>query len=399
MTKVLILAAGVGSRLGHLTSDRPKCLVEFKDNPIIFYQLKNFFNAGLTDITFVGGYLSAKLLQFGLPLITNEEYRSTNMVKSLFTAHNLFDGENDLIISYADIITQPEIILDLQRQKGDHITVVSDLNWKRLWQLRLGENYLDDVESFQIDDDDQVLDLGRKVDDTRQVMGQYIGLLKIPRQYQHRLLSLYNSLAENYTFEGETPANMYMTTFLRLLIGRGFTVKSMPIKSGWLEIDTLKDIYAYNGLYRTDRLDEYCKIPQISSPSIILENYIESIKKGPSVNQIDKILVRFFRNTKSKIAQLDLIKLSRKVEISGVLYDDYSEDFKPFKQYGKCSRDRLIALLAALLIVAENEKKLYFANSVLKILDYSYLKNEFGALSLDLRFYTLKLVEQVLSND
>jgi len=38
--KMIILAAGEGSRLRPLTNDKPKCMVEFNGKPIVDYILK-----------------------------------------------------------------------------------------------------------------------------------------------------------------------------------------------------------------------------------------------------------------------------------------------------------------------------------------------------------------------
>ncbi len=48
--KAMILAAGLGSRLRHKTTDRPKALVEIDGKPIIQYQLSNLIKAGINEI-------------------------------------------------------------------------------------------------------------------------------------------------------------------------------------------------------------------------------------------------------------------------------------------------------------------------------------------------------------
>ena len=42
MTSVLILAAGQGTRLGPLTKDKPKCLLEFLGKSLLDYQIDIF---------------------------------------------------------------------------------------------------------------------------------------------------------------------------------------------------------------------------------------------------------------------------------------------------------------------------------------------------------------------
>ena len=52
----IILAAGRGSRMKHLTSERPKCMVKLQGKPLIEWQLEALRAAGIDDIAIVTGY-------------------------------------------------------------------------------------------------------------------------------------------------------------------------------------------------------------------------------------------------------------------------------------------------------------------------------------------------------
>ena len=54
--KILILAAGQGKRLRPLTNDIPKCMVKYKNKPIIDYIINSAKNFGINDIAVVSGY-------------------------------------------------------------------------------------------------------------------------------------------------------------------------------------------------------------------------------------------------------------------------------------------------------------------------------------------------------
>ena len=58
--KVIILAAGQGTRLRPLTDDRPKCMVEVNGRSIIERQLDTMHACGISDedITIICGYCS-----------------------------------------------------------------------------------------------------------------------------------------------------------------------------------------------------------------------------------------------------------------------------------------------------------------------------------------------------
>ena len=54
--KAIILSAGQGSRLGHLTDDRPKCLIEFGGRSLLDWQLDTLAANGVEDVVVVTGF-------------------------------------------------------------------------------------------------------------------------------------------------------------------------------------------------------------------------------------------------------------------------------------------------------------------------------------------------------
>ena len=54
--KAIILAAGQGSRLGHLTDDRPKCLIEFGGRSLLDRQLDALVANGVDEAVIVTGF-------------------------------------------------------------------------------------------------------------------------------------------------------------------------------------------------------------------------------------------------------------------------------------------------------------------------------------------------------
>ena len=54
--KAIILSAGQGSRLGHLTDDRPKCLIEFAGRSLLDRQLDALAANGIDEAVVVTGF-------------------------------------------------------------------------------------------------------------------------------------------------------------------------------------------------------------------------------------------------------------------------------------------------------------------------------------------------------
>ncbi len=114
--RAIILAAGIGNRMMPATVDRPKPMVRINGIRIIDTLLDALVNAGIKEITIIGGYRFEKLneLKIKYPfirLIENNEYASTNNISSaLLSFDTLHDGcyfcEADLFISNPQIITK-----------------------------------------------------------------------------------------------------------------------------------------------------------------------------------------------------------------------------------------------------------------------------------------------------
>ncbi|MBU4456362.1 MAG: NTP transferase domain-containing protein, partial [Nanoarchaeota archaeon] len=53
--KAIIIAAGMGSRLEHLTKDKPKCLLEFCGKTLLEHQLTAIRNNNISNISLIKG--------------------------------------------------------------------------------------------------------------------------------------------------------------------------------------------------------------------------------------------------------------------------------------------------------------------------------------------------------
>lgn len=241
--KMIILAAGQGIRLKPYTDDRPKCMVEYRNRPIIDYILETADAAGISDIAVVNGYRKDVLTEYlgrgRLTYYTNERYNSTNMVSTLFSAQDFMD--DDLIISYADIIYSKEILCALAAS-GDDFSVVVDRKWKELWSQRMA-NPLDDAETLKLSDG-KIIELGKKAKSYDEIQGQYIGLIKISKNVLNRVIDFYHSIDKSKVYDGKDFDNIYMTSFIQLIIDNLLDVKPVFIDGGWIEIDEVGDLKA-----------------------------------------------------------------------------------------------------------------------------------------------------------
>jgi choline kinase len=369
MTKAVILAAGFGSRLMPLTSDRPNGMVALMGLPLLARQIAVLRAGGISAISIVGGYRAECLDAFGLPVIANPAYDSTNMVESLMCARALFDGKDDVIMAYGDIVYEQRVLSALLQATGD-VIVTADLGWQRLWSARM-EDYASDVESFRVRADGSLAELGKRPRSLDEVEAQYIGLVRFPAACHASLLAFYDGLDRAARYDGQPFPKMYMTSFVQQLIDRGWNVRPALIENGWLEVDTVEDLQRYEALAAAGELDPICRLAPAPEPAELLERLLPVSVDAPlGVCDIRVLAACLLTSTKTGAVTLSLLdRMARKIEISGVLHQRYSEEgMKALPDSPAASGSEAAALLAAYLLAYDRTQDQRHLNTVLKAL-------------------------------
>ena len=144
---IVIMCAGKGSRLMPLTKDKPKCMVEVKDKPILRHILDNIeeSNIEVDNLILVVGYkkevihnyLKGYDCPFGLWIIPQNKLDGT--ANAIFLAKDTITTDTFLVLS-GDIIYKPEEIKDLASESNSLLCTTMD---KRLYEY--GTIDFDDV--------------------------------------------------------------------------------------------------------------------------------------------------------------------------------------------------------------------------------------------------------------
>ncbi len=258
-TNVIILAAGQGTRLRPYTDFLPKALVKLGGVPLLYRQVKTLNESRLSNIFVVTGYCEEKINDSRLTKIYNPEFATTNMVSSLYCAKHLFDGSADVIVSYGDIIYEKTVVSSLLSSE-DNVSVIVDRKWHSLWSIRM-EDPLSDAETLKLDKDGYIVELGKKPNKLEEIEAQYIGLLKISKSFAPYFFDLYESLEkDSVLYDGKDFKNMFMTTYLQLLIDNSVKIKAVPIHNGWLEVDSVDDLKRYDAMVANRTISNICNI-------------------------------------------------------------------------------------------------------------------------------------------
>jgi choline kinase len=240
--RALILAAGRGSRMGHLGGDRPKCLVELEGRPLIERQIAALRKGGVDEIGVVRGY-RAEMIDFpNLSYFANERWAETNMVMSLAAAAAWLRA-GPVIVSYGDIFYRGELVRGLAGAPGD-LVVSYDRAWRDLWTRRFADP-LADAETFRIATDGQLLEIGGKTTRIEDIEGQYMGLLKFTPPAWNAVETLLGTL------DAAVRYRLDMTGLLRrLLAGNHLAIGTFATDGQWGEIDNPEDVALYRKMVR-----------------------------------------------------------------------------------------------------------------------------------------------------
>jgi len=130
--QAIILAAGMGKRLGELTQKNTKCMVKVNGIPLIERMLTQLNKFKLSKIIIVIGYEGKKLIDFidsfykGIPIqyIENPIYDKTNNIYSLFLARQYLLEEDTLLLE-SDLIFEDNILNRLIEDSYPNLALVA----------------------------------------------------------------------------------------------------------------------------------------------------------------------------------------------------------------------------------------------------------------------------------
>lgn len=227
--KAIILAAGTGSRMLPLTKDTHKCLLKINDEPIIRNQINQLNNAGINDITLVGGYkfdLIKDYLKDEVDYAFNPFYETTNSLVSLWLA--VKDVDSDMLIINSDVIFDDELVKKMYGVDSE-IGVAISKSWsdERGYKAAIVDNFVVDM-SMNIDKD--------------KIGGEYAGMVFVKQKQLQKLKDKCEKLLLDKKF------NIWFEDMIVELIKDGANARSVDVDpEKWYELDTVEELeYARN---------------------------------------------------------------------------------------------------------------------------------------------------------
>ena len=247
--KAILIAAGEGSRMGALTKNLPKPLVDVNGSSIIERQLALLRKNSILDIVIITGPYSEKFDFANVNYVNDKNFKEHDQLGSLMCAKDNLD--DDVIILFADIIFEESILEQILESKHD-VTIAVDMNWKELYRNRKNNSFSDA--------DKVIIENGKatrifkkmKENDKNFTIGEFIGLMKLSQNGAKQFKEEYEKLEFSHsgTFhDAETLQTAKLIDILQDLIEKQIKVNTISITGKWCEIDTTEDLSVAKRLF------------------------------------------------------------------------------------------------------------------------------------------------------
>ena len=276
--KFLYLAAGKNNFHLDSSEDLPKCLTSFNNGETILDKiLSNLSQVGIDKIYVIGGYKILSLIEkySFLRFFYNEKWQITKSLSTLFRAKSEFN--DDLIISYSDVIYQSGLLNDLMLSPFD-ITIAYDSKWKNRYSGR-GVDFLIEAEKI-IKRQDGSIRLDKLSRDKDVVLGEFVGVFQIKR-------SLSNSLASEIDIVLKENNNSSVCDLINHLQSK-YSIGLIDVEGNWAELDSPEDLVNFKFGTKADTLKSLESKLQLSN---ILRQYKFTVQDYDSDSErvIDEI--------------------------------------------------------------------------------------------------------------
>jgi len=307
--QAIILAAGLGKRLGDLTKENTKCMVKIGGTMLIERMLNQIVQHKFNQIVIVVGYFGDKLIELigdnykGIPVkyVENPVYQTTNNIYSLYLAKDYLLND-DTILFESDLMFDDAILADLLNDPYPNLSTVAKF-----------ESWMDGT-VVMIDNQNYILSFipKRNFDFTRcedyyKTVNLYKFSASFSQNYYIPFLEAYSRTRGN---------NEYYEDVLRVITFLDHsTLKAHVVGQSqkWYEIDDIQDVdiaetlfaegddkltkyqKRYGGYWRFPKLLDFCYLvnPYFPTPKIkeeIKTNFDTLISEYPSSMGVNCLL-------------------------------------------------------------------------------------------------------------
>lgn len=290
--QAIILAAGMGKRLGEYTHENTKCMLEVNGVKLIDRALTCLFELNISRVILVVGYKGQNVKDYvgidykGMPIIyvDNPIYDKTNNIYSLFLARD-YMLEEDTILLESDLIYEPAVVKKLFSDDSPNIALVDKY-----------ESWMDGT-VVTIDEENRITRFINKEGFKFEEIKNYyktVNIYKFSKEFSSKyyvpFLSAYSTALGN---------NEYYEQVLRVILHlHEAPLKALPLAGEvWYEIDDVQDLDIAQGMFAptddahyaavSSRYGGYWRYPQMLDFCYLVNPYF------PPQRMIDEIKASF----------------------------------------------------------------------------------------------------------
>lgn len=253
--QAIILAAGMGKRLGEYTQDNTKCMLKVNGVRLIDRTLEALYTVGVSRVVLVVGYKGQNVRDYvgtsykNIPIeyVDNPIYDKTNNIYSLFLAKDYLISEDTLLLE-SDSIFDSAVVQKLVDDPNPNLALVDKY-----------ESWMDGT-VVTLDDERRILRIIDKEHFRYEEISKYYKTVNIYKfskvfsmKYYVPFLAAYSSALGN---------NEYYEQVLRVILHlRNAPLKALPLNGElWYEIDDIQDLDIASGLFAPTDDERYAAI-------------------------------------------------------------------------------------------------------------------------------------------
>jgi histidinol-phosphate/aromatic aminotransferase/cobyric acid decarboxylase-like protein/choline kinase len=349
--QAIILAAGMGRRLGEYTRDNTKCMLPINGQRLIDRDLDQLSKLNLNRVIIVVGYKGKNLIDhighryddsLKIEYINNPVYDKTNNIYSLSLAKDKLI-EDDTILMESDLIFEESILNMLVDDPFPNLALVAKY-----------ETWMDGT-MVRIDEDNNIVDFVSKQAFNYQDVNLYyktVNIYKFSKEFSsHKYVPFLNAYCE------ALGNNEYYEQVLRVITFLNSSdIKALPIgNKKWYEIDDVQDldiaetIFAskeelmnrynrrYGGHWRFPKLLDFCYLVNPYFPTKRMKDELRSnfdtlLTEYPSGMYVNSLLGGKYFDIKQKYVVVgngaaELIKslMEKILGKIGIIYPTFEE--------------------------------------------------------------------------
>jgi len=226
--QAIILAAGIGSRLGKITGNYPKSLIQIHGRTMLDYNLDMLSHYGIHDIVLVTGYQTEvfenKFREHSnIRMAYNPFYETTNVLTSFWFGQPLL--HDDFIYMHADTLCDLPIFERLLESKED-ITLPVDFGPcnEEAMKVRI--------------DNGQLIEINKTMP-LNIANGEFIGIAKFFRRCLPGLKEVVNKMIRAKQFSA-----FFEIALQEIINIKTYSIATVPTNGQfWSEIDFMEDYY------------------------------------------------------------------------------------------------------------------------------------------------------------